>query len=163
MPLPALLARMEQVEQWLGVSATRDLTEQDYERAHTTPTDWKRAFDGFTWGATYMARHSRRNVTKGHIAKGAAQALPVPFLGLGMLAVPISTCFIQRLDQRRVRSEAATREDTIAFEFWNARQVANTLARDDQVQMLKNVHGVSRRDVVAWVCTCLSLSVKVLI
>ena len=154
--------QMHQVTDWLGDVVTRPLTEKDYKRAHTDPTDCKRAFDGFTWGATYMARHSRRNLTKGHIAKGVAQALPVPFLGLAMLTVPISTCFIQRLDQKKARSEQATREDTIAFEFWNARTVAESLARDDQFQVLKNVHGTSRRDVVAWACTCLALTQKVL-
>lgn len=161
MTVPTLSIRMNQVTQRLRDVVIRPLGEADYLRAHTDPMSKKRMYDGFTLGATYLARHSHRNILRSHMTKGIAQALPIPALMVIAVVFPMGIPLGPRLEQEKVRSQLATLEDTVAFNLKYARLVAEDLVRDDRSRMLKEVHGTSRDDLKAWAITCFAAARKV--
>ena len=150
---------MKQVSDWLGIAASRPLTESDYRRAHTDPVSWKRALDGVTFGSSYMIRHAYRGFRHGQTIKGLAWATPslAPAI-VAALLLPVAAGFSQRLEQKKVRSDDATREDQIAFEARNARKLAHFLMRDDQFDVLRKTEGMTRKAIALWANECISSS-----
>ena len=150
---------MKQVSDWLGIAASRPLSELDYRRAHTEPMSCKRAVDGATFGSSYMIRHAYRSFRRGQTLKCLAWAMPSPVPAVAAaLLLPVAGGFSHRLEQKKARSEDATREDQIAFEARNARKLANFLMRDDQFDVLRKTEGMTRKTIYYWAEECISSS-----